>query len=264
MEKLMRSHLNEDGVPFFTEELFYEKLNKYAIVIPVINEGKKLINQLSGMAKNNLGADIIVVDGGTNDGSTDPEILKSLGVHAVLRCKSGLSRQMRVGFSYAIDNGYSGIVTIDGNGKDSWWDIPKFIAKLESGYDHIQGSRHLPGGVAENTPSDRAFAVKYIHAPLISLASGFRYTDTTNGFRGYSTVFLKDHRVDIFRDIFVTYNLHYYLAIRAPHLGYKTIEVPVERRYPSTGKTPTKISGIQGKLHILFQLFGAVLGVYNP
>jgi len=58
--------------------------------------------------------------------------------------------------------------------------------------------------------------VRILHAPLVSLASRFRYTDTTNGFRGYSRRFLEDPRVAAFRDVFPGYELHYYLLSGGP------------------------------------------------
>ena len=100
----------------------------------------------------------------------------------------------------------------------------------------MQGSRFIPGGISENLPFSRWVGVKFIHSPLITLASRFRYTDTTNGFRAYSAKFLADPRVAAFRDIFVGYELHYYLAIRAARLGFRVTEIPVARRYPRTAR----------------------------
>jgi dolichol-phosphate mannosyltransferase len=67
-----------------------------------------------------------------------------------------------------------------------------------------------------------------------------------------------------FRDVFDTYNLHYYLSVRAPRLGYRVKEVPVARIYPESGPTPTKISGLAGKSAILKLLWMTVMGKYNP
>jgi hypothetical protein len=103
-----------------------------------------------------------------------------------------------------------------------------------------------------------------LHAPLISLAAGFRYTDTTNGFRAISRRAALDPGLQPFRDLFDTYNLHYYLSVRIPRLGLRVKELPVRRVYPSRGPTPSKIGGIQGKLEILKLLFRAVVGSYNP
>ena len=122
----------------------------------------------------------------------------------------------------------------------------------------------MPGGRGVNTPLDRHLAVKYLHAPLVSLAAGFHYTDTTNGFRAFSREFLLDPGLQPFRDIFDKYNLLWYLSVRAGRLGYRVCEVPVRREYPSKGRTPTKINAWAGRLEILCELFRCVLGGYDP
>src|SRR5205807_113700 len=115
-----------------------------------------------------------------------------------------------------------------------------------------QGSRFIKGGRAINTPLERLIAVRLIHAPLISLASRHRHTDTTNGFRAYSKRLLLDPEIAVFRDIFKTYELHYHLAIESARTKrFKLIETPVTRRYPEKGKTPTKISPVKGNAHVL-------------
>lgn len=65
----------------------------------------------------------------------------------------------------------------------------------------MQASRFIQGGTAENTPKIRDFAIRYIHAPMLSLFSGFKWTDTTQGFRAYSRKVLLDPKVAPFRDI---------------------------------------------------------------
>ena len=210
--------------------------------------------------------DVIIADGGSTDDSLNLDFLKNVHVRTLLTKQDTgkLSTQMRMAFAYALMEGYEGIITIDGNNKDDPSAIPMFIEALEQGYDHIQGSRFIPGGKAINTPWARYWAVRLIHAPLISLASGFKYTDTTNGFRGYSRQFLLDEKVAPFREVFSAYELHYYLAIRSVKLGYKVKELPVTRAYPNKGPTPTKISPIKGNLIVLLTLFKACLHQFNP
>jgi dolichol-phosphate mannosyltransferase len=175
-----------------------------------------------------------------------------------------LSAQMRMAIAFAMNDAYQGLIVIDGNGKDDVTAIPRFVALLDAGCDHIQGSRYVPGGHGINTPLSRSIGVRLLHAPLISLAAGARFTDTTNGFRAYSRRLLTDPRVQPLRDIFMGYELHYYLAIRAARLGFKVMETPVTRRYPATGKTPTKISPVRGNLLVLRTLADAVSGKFNP
>lgn len=241
------------------------KRNRYTICVFVINEGEKVRKQLLRMKDYSGQVDIIIADGGSTDGSFDGGILEEAEVTALL-VKTGagkLSAQMRMGLSWCLDQGYDGVITIDGNGKDGIDAIPKFLALLEEGYDHLQGSRFISGGHHENTPSARYWGVKLLHAPLISFAAGFRYTDTTNGFRAYSRRFLMDPRVQPFRECFTAYELHYYLAIRAAQLGFRCLEVPVSRIYPR-GKVPTKIKGFRGNLIVLSTLWKAVRGKFDP
>lgn len=253
-------------VPAYNVDALTPKQHDYCVCVFVINEGEKIRKQLQKMRPLIDSVDIIIADGGSTDGSLDLEYLREQKVSALLT-KTGpgkLSAQMRMAFAYAMEQGYQGVVAIDGNNKDDPSAIPAFVDALKQGYDHIQGSRFIPGGKAINTPLSRLLGLKILHAPLISLSSGFRYTDTTNGFRGYSRKLLLDDRVLPFRDVFLAYELHYYLAIRAARLGFRIIELPVTRRYPSSGKTPTKISPLKGNLMILDTLFKACLRKFDP
>lgn len=142
--------------------------------------------------------------------------------------------------------------------------VPRLIAKLEEGYDLVQGSRFISGGRAINTPISRLVAVKLIHAPIISLTAHQRFTDTTNAYRAYSARYLRDERVKPLRDVFMTYELLAFLSVRATRLGYRACEVPVTREYPKTGKTPTKISPLKGNFELMKILLLNAAGKYNP
>jgi len=154
-------------------------------------------------------------------------------------------------------------VTIDGNDKDDPEAIPQFIIALEEGVDFVQASRFIVGGVAVNTPKSRDFAIRFIHAPMLSLFSGFKWTDTTQGFRAYSRKLLLDPKIAPFRNVFDTYELLAYLSYRAPKLGYRCGELPTVRRYPK-GELPTKISAFKGNLSVLQVLFNACFGRFDP
>ena len=232
----------------------------------VINEGDRVRRQLQAMQPLADRVDLIIADGGSTDGSLEPAFLASCGVRALLtkRGPGKLSAQMRMALAWGLQQGYEGLIVVDGNNKDDTSAVPLFVEALEAGMDHVQGSRYIPGGRAINTPALRHWGVKLLHAPLIAWAAGFHYTDTTNGFRAYSRRLLLDERVQPFRDIFQRYELHYYLAIRAARLGFSIQEVPVTRAYPAGAPAPTKISPVRGNLQVLQTLFRAVRGYYNP
>ncbi len=258
----------QEGVPRFECTEYEVKSSQYVVLIPVINEGDRIRKELERAKEHNIASivDIVICDGGSTDGSLDADKLKALGVNTLLvkRDVGKQGAQLRMGIWWAIKRGYSGVLTIDGNNKDSIEDVPKFIEKIEQGYDFVQGSRFVPGGKAINTPMIRTISVKLIHAPIISLTAHQHFTDTTNAFRGYSRRYLMDDRVQPFRDVFMTYELLAYLSVRATQLGMRACEVPVTRRYPEKGKIPTKISFFRGNSELLKILIKNAIGAYNP
>jgi dolichol-phosphate mannosyltransferase len=254
------------AVPAYDVTEIAPKRTPYCCCVFVLNEGARIRRQLERMRPLADSVDIVIADGGSTDGALATDVLREAHVRALLvkRGPGQLSAQMRMAFAWAMQSGYEGVITIDGNDKDDPSALPSFVKALNDGFDHIQGSRFMPGGRAINTPLLRSVAVRALHAPLISWAAGTRYTDTTNGFRGYSRRLLTDARVAPLRDVFAGYELHYYLAIRAARLGYRVTELPVTRAYPSKGPTPTKISGVRGYVLILRTLWRACFSGYDP
>lgn len=255
-------------VPSYDTLRWTGKANRYALVIPVINEGQRIASLLDKIHALGLSdrIDIIVADGGSTDGSLDPAMLDRNGVKGVL-VKTGpgkLSAQLRCAYSFVLDQGYDGVVTIDGNNKDDPVAIPAFMDALDKGIDFAQASRFVRGGKGLNTPWKRLLAIRLIHAPLLSAASGFWWTDTTQGFRAYSRRLLEDPRVAPFRDEFAVYELLAYLNYRAPRLGYRCVELPTVREYPRGEAIPTKIASFSGELGLLKTLLRTCLGGFNP
>lgn len=232
------------------------------VIIPVINEGKRIARLLDRMAAAGIRAvaDIVIVDGGSTDGS-----LESVDVDCLLvkRGPGKLSAQLRCAYDFAVREGYGAIVTIDGNDKDDPAAIPAFITAIEDGVDFVQASRFLPGGHELHTPMKRRLAIRLVHAPALSVASGFRWTDTTQGFRAYSRRLLTDPRIAVFRDVFQTYELLPYLNYRAPRLGLRCTELPTTRRYPGGGDVPTKID-LRAEFDLVRILWTACRGGYDP
>ena len=256
------------GVPKFECMQYAPKRREYAVLIPIINEGHRITKELLRAKKAKISefADIIICDGGSTDGSTEERRLKALSVNTLL-IKQDIGKQgaqLRMGIWWSLVRGYKGIITIDGNNKDSIEDVPRFIKKLEEGYDLVQGSRFIKGGHAINTPFIRTISVKFIHAPIISLTAHQRFTDTTNAYRAYSRKYLTDKRVQPLRDIFMTYELLAYLSVRATQIGMKACEIPVTRAYPKNQKAPTKISFFKGNAELMKILIKNAKGDYRP
>ena len=131
------------GVPRYDCEEFAVKASEYCLLIPIINEGERIVRELTRAQSAGVDklVDVVICDGGSTDGCTEPARLKSLGVNTLLtkRDAGKQGAQLRMGIAWALARGYRGVVTIDGNDKDSIEDVPKFLAKLREGFDFVQG-----------------------------------------------------------------------------------------------------------------------------
>ena len=87
-----------------------KKTEEYCLIIPVINEGERIHALLERIVELGLHkkVDIIIVDGGTTDGSLDESYLKSHHVHTLLlkTAKGKLSAQLLCAYDYAQKLGY--------------------------------------------------------------------------------------------------------------------------------------------------------------
>src|SRR5205814_4348915 len=97
---------------------FAPRQARYCVCIPVINEGDRLKKQLSAMKQAGIPklADVLILDGGSSDDSADSRFLELQVVRALL-VKTGpgkLSAQLRMGYAYAMRQGYEGAITVDG------------------------------------------------------------------------------------------------------------------------------------------------------
>ena len=125
----------QPGVPKFECFEYAEKAKEYVVLIPIINEGDRIAKELARAKKHNVSsyADIVICDGGSKDGCTGESKLRALDVNTLLVKQDAGKQgaQLRMGIWWALKRGYKGIITIDGNNKDSIEDVPRFIEKLK-------------------------------------------------------------------------------------------------------------------------------------
>lgn len=214
---------------------------------------------------NDRGYDLVIGDDGSTDGCIKEEFIKKYNLKAVVRnpSNSGLSNIMKRVFQWALENGYDVIATLNGNNKDEPEEVTKLFEKIDEGFDFVQGARYIPGGRYGNMPLYRYIATRYIHPILFSLLVGVRVHDTTNGFRVFRILILKDSRINIFQENIQRYELESYMYYKVIKLNYKFTEIPVTRIYPSRRRGFTKIKPVIGWWYMLRPLVGILLGWYE-
>ena len=109
-------------------------------------------------------------------------------------------------------------------------------------------------------PNYRKVATK-VHSWLMSLITKHKVTDSTNGFRAFRSSFFNDNKINIDQPWLDHYELEPYLLYKIITLGYRFLEVPVTKIYPSRKLGYTKMKPIVGWWSILRPLFYLALGI---
>ena len=223
-------------VPPYSFEPGAPARHPWLVYVFAFNEGLKLETQLARFpAPAARGYDLILGDDGSSDGSTPSSFVGRFGLRGVTRLAQnrGLSPNIKAGMDWYLAQGYRGVVMMNGNDRDGVETVPAFIEKLEAGFGYVQGSRFRPGGEHVNTPGYRHWSIRLVHAPLFSLAAWKWMTDTTNGYRAFSSKAIKALGEGLFSPEFQRYEVEQYMAWKTIRLGFSACEVPVARRYPA-------------------------------
>ncbi|MGF1542171.1 MAG: glycosyltransferase family 2 protein [Pleurocapsa sp.] len=197
-----------------------------SVVVPIYNEVDsipELIKSISTiLSQNNLSYEIICVDDGSQDGST--ELLQQLAQTRhdlqaiILRRNYGQTASMAAGFQHAKGKV---IVTLDGDLQNNPADIPRLLAKLEEGYDLVSGWRKK----RQDAALTRLLPSKIANW-LIGKVTGVKLHDY-----GCS---LKAYRAELIADMNLYGELHRFLPALAFIEGARIAEIPVghqARRY---------------------------------
>ena len=194
-----------------------------SVVIPVCNEEKnvkELYERLSEVLKGKY--EIIFVDDGSKDRTL--KVLKSIKDKRVkvipFQRNFGKAAGLMAGFREATGRI---IFTMDGDLQDEPREIPKFMKKLDEGYDMVSGwkyKRHDP--VTKTIPS------KFFNW-LTAKVTGVDIHDSNCGYKAY-----KRHVVENIR---VYGELHRYIPALAHWKGFSVGEVKVKHNPRKAGKS---------------------------
>jgi glycosyltransferase involved in cell wall biosynthesis len=185
-----------------------------SLVIPTLNEADGLREILPRLP--DLISELIVVDGGSTDGSC--AVVAELRPDALVLGQEGRGKGNAIKDGLAIARGDI-IVTMDADGSMRPEDIPRFIERLLDGHDFVKGSRELPGAGSDDFTLVRRMG----NTGLTWVANrifGTHYTDLTFGFNAYWRRALRNP--ECLADGF---QFEIQAAVRAGKAGLRTSEV---------------------------------------
>lgn len=199
----------------------------FSIVIPVMNEDQnvrplyeKLRTQLDELGKS---YEVIFVD----DGSTDATFaeLKKLheevpGIVRVIRFRRNFGKTPALVAGFSRCKGEI-VFTMDGDLQDDPEEIPRFLEKLDKGYDVVSGWKY-----PRLDPISKTFPSRVFNG-LVSRTTGVHLHDINNGFKAYRREVIEDSQLKLYGEF------HRFVPVMAHWRGYRVTEIKV-KHYPRT------------------------------
>ncbi|HVA15189.1 MAG TPA: glycosyltransferase family 2 protein [Stellaceae bacterium] len=156
-----------------------------ALLLPTLNELHGLQATVPFIDRA-LVDEIIVIDGGSRDGTV--EYAMEMGLTVVSQIRRGLHFAI-YDIARAVNYDYLIEFSPDGNCKTE--DLPELVAKLREGYDMVVVSRYLAHAVSEDDHVISAIG-NWIFSRLMRPLARFPVTDALNIYRGYNRKIILD------------------------------------------------------------------------
>jgi glycosyltransferase involved in cell wall biosynthesis len=213
----------------------------FTLVLPVMNEIVGL-REIVPRIRRELFDQIIVVDGGSTDGTVEYALEQGLEVH----------RQVRRGLRLAYIEAYEKVksdfmVTFSPDGNSIPELLPNLVHELKQGYDMVVVSRYLGKARSEDDTTLTWFG-NFLFTRIINLLFGGRYTDSLVIFRGYrrsvpETTGVTRVRADRWERVIGRYVAwEPQLSARCARLGLRCGEIP--------GDEPRRIAEVRGNIFL--------------
>jgi glycosyltransferase involved in cell wall biosynthesis len=161
--------------------------NDVLISLPAKDEEKKLGPVLDQIKRYFPGVDILIVDDGSSDRTSDIALEK--GAFLLKHDRNyGYARALQSAREFALGHGYGYLVLCDADGQHEPKDIGRIIAAAKSGPDYVIASR-----VLGSAPHGDPFLHKYgrrLYSLVVSLLFYHKFrtriTDSSSGFKGWN------------------------------------------------------------------------------
>jgi Glycosyltransferases involved in cell wall biogenesis len=148
------------------------------LLMPVLNEINGLKLSLP-FIRRDLFDDILVVDGGSKDGSV--EYVEEMKIRHIRQRRPGLAFAV---FDAVVELKTDYVIEFSPDGNCLVEDLPKIVERISAGYDLVVVSRYLPPAKSEDDNVVTAFG-NWMFTRLISVLGRFPITDALTIYRGF-------------------------------------------------------------------------------
>lgn len=218
------------------------------VIVPAYNEAGSILEVLERVPEKVLGYEvkIVIVDDGSADATEQVSLAAGYPVaaHVVNR---GQGDALRTGFEIAQRENADIVINLDADGQYKPEEIePLVVPIIEGDADFVLGSRFA--GFYEEAGSVRHVGVVFF-SKLISLLTGVRITDCTNGFRAIRVSEL--HKLDLREDRFNATEI--ILEALRNKLRFEEIPVTMLKRAEGESKKPKKLAYPLGVFRVIIE-----------
>ena len=192
------------------------------VLLPAFNEAAHIEEVIAGVYRAASGANVVVVDDGSNDGTGDRA--RSAGATVVrMPTNMGYGVALQAGYKYAMREGAEYVVQLDADGQHDPIAIPRLVERVARGdIDLCIGSRFLEGESYAIPTTRRAGMILFRR--IASMVLGTTITDPTSGYQAMNRrvveFYCRDAYPTDYPDVNVLVMLHRH--------GFRIAELPVE------------------------------------
>ena len=212
--------------------------NQSLAVVPAYNEEATVAKVVNDLHRDAPTFDVLVIDDGSTDATRD--VARAAGARVLpLPFNVGIGGAVQAGFTYALENGYSYMVQVDGDGQHDPGQIRLLEDAMErdGAVDMVIGSRFLENAEFRSTAMRRVGIRTF--AVILSRIVGQRVTDPTSGFRLYNRsaigVFARDYPHD-YPEVEAVLMVHFH-KLRMKELPVRMFERGGGKSSINTGKS---------------------------
>jgi glycosyltransferase involved in cell wall biosynthesis len=151
---------------------------RISIVVPTLNEAENLREVLPSLPEVH---EVILVDGGSLDGTVEVAHELVPGITTVRQLRRGKGNALAAGFARVTGDV---VVMFDADGSADPAEIPRFVEALVGGADFAKGTRFGPGGGSADITAVRRLGNRFLHT-WMNVSFGTRFTDLCYGYNAF-------------------------------------------------------------------------------